>query len=28
MFALLIFFGVLANIVADVWRLNLYRKGF
>lgn len=28
MFALLIFFGVLANIVADIWRLNLYRKGF
>lgn len=28
MFALLIFFGVLANIIADVWRLNLYRKGF
>jgi hypothetical protein len=28
MFALIIFFGVLANIVADIWRLNLYRKGF
>jgi quinol-cytochrome oxidoreductase complex cytochrome b subunit len=28
MFALIIFFGVLANIVADLWRLNLYRKGF
>ena len=28
MFALLIFFGVLANIIADIWRLNLYRKGF
>jgi hypothetical protein len=28
MFALLIFFGVLAQVVADVWRLNLYRKGF
>lgn len=28
MFALLIFFGVLAQIVADIWRLSLYRKGF
>lgn len=28
MFALIIFFGVLAQIVADLWRLNLYRKGF
>lgn len=28
MFALLIFFGVLANIVADISRLSLYRKGF
>ena len=28
MFSLLIFFGVLAQIVADVWRLALYRKGF
>ena len=28
MFALIIFFGVLANVVADIWRLNLYRKGF
>lgn len=28
MFALLIFFGILAQVVADVWRLNLYRKGF
>jgi len=28
MFSLLIFFGVLAQIVADIWRLNLYRKGF
>lgn len=28
MFALIIFFGVLANIIADIWRLNLYRKGF
>ena len=28
MFALIIFFGVLAQVVADLWRLNLYRKGF
>ncbi len=28
MFTLLIFFGVLAQIVADIWRLSLYRKGF
>lgn len=28
MFGTLIFFGVLAQIVADIWRLNLYRKGF
>lgn len=28
MFSALIFFGVLAQIVADIWRLNLYRKGF
>ena len=28
MFALIIFFGVLAQVVADIWRLNLYRKGF
>ena len=28
MFSALIFFGILAQIVADVWRLNLYRKGF
>ena len=28
MFSALIFFGVLAQIVADSWRLNLYRKGF
>ena len=28
MFSLLIFFGVLAQIVADAWRLVLYRKGF
>ena len=27
MFALLIFFGVLAQIVADIWRLYLYRRG-
>jgi hypothetical protein len=28
MFSLLIFFGVLAQIVADIWRLSLYRRGF
>lgn len=28
MFALIIFFGVLAQVIADLWRLNLYRKGF
>ena len=28
MFTLLIFFGVLAQVVADIWRLSLYRKGF
>jgi hypothetical protein len=28
MFSLLIFFGILAQIVADVWRLVLYRRGF
>ena len=28
MFSLLIFFGVLAQVVADIWRLSLYRKGF
>ena len=28
MFALIIFFGVLAQVIADIWRLNLYRKGF
>jgi hypothetical protein len=28
MFAALIFFGILAQIVSDIWRLNLYRKGF
>ena len=28
MFTLLIFFGVLAQIAADIWRLSLYRKGF
>ena len=28
MFSSLIFFGVLAQIVADLWRLSLYRKGF
>lgn len=28
MFGLLIFFGVLAQIIADIWRLTLYRRGF
>ena len=28
MFSLLIFFGVLAQIIADIWRLTLYRRGF
>jgi hypothetical protein len=28
MFSLLIFSGILAQIVADVWRLVLYRRGF
>lgn len=28
MFSALIFFGVLAQIVADIWRLNLYRNGY
>ena len=28
MFSLLIFFGVLAQVVADIWRLTLYRRGF
>ena len=28
MFSLLIFFGVLAHVVADIWRLTLYRRGF
>jgi hypothetical protein len=28
MFTLLIFFGVLAQVVADIWKLSLYRKGF
>jgi len=28
MFSLLIFFGVLAQVVADIWRLTLYRGGF
>jgi len=28
MFTLLIFFGVLAQVVADIWRLSLYRRGF
>jgi DMSO reductase anchor subunit len=28
MFTLLIFFGILAQVVADIWRLTLYRRGF
>ncbi len=28
LFSLLIFFGILAQVIADLWRLNLYRKGF
>ena len=28
MFSLLIFFGVLAQVIADIWRLTLYRRGF
>jgi hypothetical protein len=28
MFSLLIFFGVLSQIVADITRLYLYRRGF
>jgi hypothetical protein len=28
MFSLLIFFGILAQVVADIWRLTLYRRGF
>jgi len=28
MFSLLIFFGVLAQVIADLWRLTLYRRGF
>jgi hypothetical protein len=28
MFSFLIFFGLLAQIVADIWRLTLYRRGF
>jgi hypothetical protein len=28
MFTLLIFSGVLAQVVADIWRLTLYRRGF
>ena len=26
MFSLLIFFGVLAQVIADIWRLTLYRR--
>lgn len=28
LFSLLIFFGVLAQVVADIYRLTLYRRGF
>lgn len=28
MFSALIFFGVLAQIISDIWRLALYRRGF
>ena len=28
MFSLLIFFGVLAQVIADIWRLTLYHRGF
>lgn len=28
LFSLLIFFGILAQVIADLWRLRLYRKGF
>lgn len=28
MFSALIFFGILAQIIADSWRLTLYRRGF
>jgi hypothetical protein len=28
MFSLLIFFGILAQVISDIWRLTLYRKGF
>ena len=28
MFSLLIFFGVLSQVIADIWRLTLYRRGF
>ncbi|MBI5963472.1 MAG: hypothetical protein HY863_08375 [Chloroflexi bacterium] len=27
-FSFLIFFGILAQVAADIWRLTLYRKGF
>ena len=28
MFSLLIFFGVLSQVIADIWRLTLYQRGF
>ena len=28
MFSLLIFFGILSQVIADIWRLTLYRRGF
>jgi hypothetical protein len=28
MFGFLIFFGLLAQVAADIWRLTLYRRGF
>ncbi len=28
MFGFLIFFGLFAQVVADIWRLTLYRRGF
>ncbi|NJN44680.1 MAG: hypothetical protein HC806_08165 [Anaerolineae bacterium] len=27
MFTLLIFFGILAQVISDIWRLYLYRRG-
>jgi len=28
MFTLLIFFGVVSQVIGDIWRLYLYRRGF